>query len=132
MRKDKIERATLDYERRVRSRKEIYDRTVNGDVVDTRSNSFIGDFAEIQQLFGMMASGRNFCLSRERRIGWVPHAARTGDIVSIMPGSPVPFIIRPVERGNSYLMISQYYIHGIIDGEAVAGKEDQFQRIELV
>lgn len=50
-----------------------------------------------------------------------------------MRGSPLPVVIRPPQQGSSYLMIGQcYIIHGIMDGEAVIGKEHQFRRIQLV
>ena len=126
-----LERATPDYERRVRSWKELIDGMSNGDL-DTKRHRFIDDFAEIQDCVRNMESHREFCLSLEGRIGWVPHAAQTGDIVSLMRGSPVPVIIRPSQRENSYLVIGQCYIHGIMDGEAVVGKEDRFRRIQLV
>ena len=125
-------RATPDYERLVRSYKEIIDRLVNhGPYTETEIHKR-NEFAEIWVCATRMALHRRFCLSREGRIGWVPYAAQEGDIVSLMRGSPVPVIIRPVQRENSYLMIGQCYIHGIMDGEAVAGKEDQFRRIQLV
>ena len=130
--KDEEERATPDHERRVRSWKERIDGMSNGDL-GTKRNNFFGDFAEMQICVRNMQSHRTFCLSREGRIGWVPRTAQAGDIVSLMRGSPVPVVIRPSQQGgDSYLMIGQCYIHDIMDGEAVLGKEDQFQRIQLV
>ena len=125
------ERATPDYERRVRSWKELIDGMSNGDL-STKRDRFSDDFAEIQSCVTGMESHRKFCLSQVGRICWVPYAAQTGDIVSLMRGSPIPVIIRQSQRENSYFVIGQCYIHGIMDGEAVAGKEDQFRRIQLV
>ena len=131
MKKD-LGRATPDDENLVRSYKDLIDRLVNHgsnreDTVQDRER-----FGEIYARALRMALHRNFCLTLEGRIGWVPHAAQTGDIISLMRGSPVPIIIRPTQQENSYFMIGQSYIHGIMDGEAVVGKEDQFQRIQLV
>ena len=125
-------RATPNCEELVRSYKKVIDILVNhGRDKPIRERDSNG-FAEIYNSAILMASSRKFCLSQEGRIGWVPSAAQTGDIISLMRGSPVPVLIRPAQAENSYLMIGQCYIHGIMDGEAVAGKEDQFRRIQLV
>ena len=129
-RKNEVERAAPDYERCVVSYKEVLNGMSNHDL-DTQ-NLRHREFQEVCSSVGQMENNRRFCLTLEGRIGWVPLAARTGDIVSLMRGSPVPVIIRPYQQGDSYLMIGQCYIHGIMDGEAVVGKEDQFQRIQLV
>ena len=128
-RKNDLERATPDDEGRVRVAKDTVDAMANDDLdmVDFRSTDSQGIH---KQMCAMMEYHR-FGLTREGRIGWVPLAARTGDIVSLMRGSPVPVIIRRSQRRNSYLMVGQSYIHGIMDGEAVAGKEDEFRRIQL-
>lgn len=39
-----------------------------------------------------------------------------GDIVSILCGSAMPIILRPVENG--YKVIGEAYVHGIMYGEA--------------
>ena len=128
--KNEAERTAPDYERRVMSYKEVLNGMVNHDL-DIQNFRHL-EFQEVCSSVGSMENNRRFCLTLDGRIGWVPLAAETGDIVSLMRGSPVPVVIRPSQRGNSYLMIGQCYIHGIMDGEAVAGKEDQFQRIQLV
>ena len=128
--KNDAERATPDYERRVLSYKEVINGMVNHDL-DTQNFRQL-EFQDVGYSVSGMETNRKFCLTLEGRIGWVPHAAQIGDIVSLMRGSPVPVIIRPSQQGESYLMIGQCYIHGIMDGEAVAGMEDQFQRIQLV
>ena len=130
--KDDFRRAPPDYERLVRSYKNAIDR-----LVIIGPNRYLPmrerkEIEEIRACMTRMALHRKFCLSLEGRIGWVPRAAQTGDIISLMRGSTVPIIIRPTQQENSYLMIGQSYIHGIMDGEAVAGKEDQFRRIQLV
>lgn len=129
-RSNDFERATPDYETRVRSFIEAIDSIISEDL-DVEIDR-INEHYSIELCMGRMTHNRRFCLTLKGCIGWVPLAARTGDIVSLMRGSPVPVIIRPVQRENLYLMIGQCYIHGIMDGEAVAGKEDQFRRIQLV
>lgn len=123
-------RATSDYERRVWSFKEAINGLIDDDL--NIENYNILENEEIEGCMMKMTINRRFCLTLNGRIGWVPRAAQTGDIISLMRGSPVPVVIRPSQQGKSYLMIGQCYIHGIMDGEAVTGKEDQFRRIQQV
>ena len=127
-----MKRATPDYEQLVGSYRTVINNDVDNGPGEESQSRGQKVFGEIYACVIRMAIYRRFCLSQEGRIGWVPDAAQPGDIISLMRGSPVPVIIRPSQQGNSYLMIGQCYIHGIMDGEAVARKEDQFQRIELV
>ncbi|KAL8837301.1 MAG: hypothetical protein Q9170_002558 [Blastenia crenularia] len=84
---------------------------------------------EVELRLITMANGRRFCLTHSGRIGWIPGAARPGDVVTIFRGSAVPVLLRP--HNGSYLVIGQCYIHGIMDGEAV-GDTAQFNPISLV
>ena len=126
------ERADPAYERFIRSYTEIINRLVDHGPKMKPQGQNLDEFTQIYYCARDISFQRRFCLSLEGRIGWVPLAARTGDIVSLMRGSPVPVLIRPSQQGNSFFMIGQCYIHGIMDGEAVIGKEDQFRRIQLV
>lgn len=40
------------------------------------------------------------------------------ELVCIFAGSPVPFILRPLENGT-YLLVSETYVHGLMSGEAM-------------
>ena len=76
------------------------------------------------------ASGRKICLTHTGRVGWVPGAARVGDSVGLVLGSAVPILLR--QEGDSYLMIGQCYIHGIMGGEGMNGCDTQFESLQLV
>jgi hypothetical protein len=45
---------------------------------------------------------------------------REGDVVTIMKGAQVPYILRPQQTGT-YNLISEAYVDGIMDGEALPG-----------
>lgn len=45
-------------------------------------------------------------------------ACEPQDLVCILFGADVPFILR--RKGSQYILIGEAYIHGIMDGEAVA------------
>jgi hypothetical protein len=48
-------------------------------------------------------------------VGFGPHIVRDDDIVAVLFGSDVPYILRPV--GSHYQLVGKAYIHGIMEGE---------------
>jgi len=64
--------------------------------------------------------GGHFCL--------VPRFASDGDQICIPFGSRVPFVFRP--SGEEYLNIGECYVHGAMDGEALAW--DSIREIDFV
>jgi hypothetical protein len=59
-------------------------------------------------------------ISSEGYVGLVPAHSRPGDIVCIIFGADVPFILRNVGEGE-YQLIGEAYVFGIMDGEFVKG-----------
>lgn len=64
---------------------------------------------------------RRFCVTAEGRIGLVPHNALAGDLVVVLHGAQVPFVIRPsaATGGRQYELVGECYVHGLMDGEAL-------------
>lgn len=62
-------------------------------------------------------------IQRGRRIGWTqghyvgvfPGSTESGDVVVVLLGSKLPFVLRP--SGDGYLLVGPAYVHGIMDGE---------------
>ena len=103
----------------------------------------------MHDLFSAIVSNR-FCATSHDRIGWVPLQAEPGDVICILNGATVPFVLRPrihdqrgvagwslsrfapirrllsrqtdpVDEGG-YELIRECYIHGIMDGVAMRMK----------
>ena len=51
-------------------------------------------------------------------MGRVPHGSAVGDIICILLGGNVPFVIRECSEGR-FRLIGECYIHGIMDGDAM-------------
>lgn len=66
---------------------------------------------------GKWASGRVFCATEGRYLGWVPRGVEKGDVVCVLEGGEVPFVMRLAKDGR-YEVLGDCYIHGIMDGEA--------------
>jgi Heterokaryon incompatibility protein (HET) len=63
-------------------------------------------------------------------IGSGHRCLQSGDIVCILYGGAVPFILRPED--DHYLMIGEAYVHGLMDGEAVKDNAKWMEPEEFV
>ncbi|KAK0711793.1 heterokaryon incompatibility protein-domain-containing protein [Lasiosphaeris hirsuta] len=97
------------------------------------------DFYDRQKEAYEMVSGayskwcfaRRFCKSEGGRYGWVVDGTRPGDVVAVFYGAKFPLVLREDEElKGSYRIIGDCYMHGLMDGEAVAeehvGREMEF------
>ncbi|KAI1764554.1 hypothetical protein GGR53DRAFT_493438 [Hypoxylon sp. FL1150] len=65
---------------------------------------------------------QRFIITRKGYIGFVSRSAKAGDQVFILKGCNVPLILRPRDD-NTYHMVGEGYISGLMNGEAVKGLE---------
>ena len=70
------------------------------------------DAAPFVAVFPRYACGRKFCITASGYIGWVPSAARTGDLLCYFKDCKLPFVIRSREEG--YEIVGDAYIHGLM------------------
>ncbi|OCK74394.1 HET-domain-containing protein [Lepidopterella palustris CBS 459.81] len=63
---------------------------------------------------------RRFFTTEKGYMGIGPSVAQTRDIICVLFGGEVPFVLRPVGNGR-YKMVGQCYMHGIMDGEVIRG-----------
>lgn len=110
-------------------------------------SSFIGeghsDAEKVNNVVSIATYRRRFAVLRRGHIGLIPEKARVGDVVVIIPGGNVPYILRPVQHASDannlasgssaahrYELLGDAYIHGIMHGEA--WDETRLERIILV
>ncbi|KAL9106298.1 MAG: hypothetical protein Q9227_008633 [Pyrenula ochraceoflavens] len=73
----------------------------------------------VSEAVGARINGRRPCLTGKDYLGFAPDATRPGDLLAIFLGSTVPFVIRPHDREvDSFWLIGECYVHGIMKGEA--------------
>jgi hypothetical protein len=58
-----------------------------------------------------------------------PPGAEVGDVVAVIEGGPIPFLLRPEE--DYFHLIGSIYVEGIMDGEAVRSAHYEATRIIL-
>jgi len=73
---------------------------------------------------------RRRCVTSTGFLGQVPSLAQEGDLIVILIGSAVPFVLRP--RQDRYQLIGQAYIHGVMMGEALQFNHFLQEEIELI
>ncbi|KAK2729262.1 hypothetical protein CKAH01_10350 [Colletotrichum kahawae] len=67
-------------------------------------------------------SGGN--VNMEGHVGATPGDIRTGDVISVLPGGSVPFVLRPAlqdAQSGCYQLVGPCYIEGVMFGEALLG-----------
>jgi hypothetical protein len=71
-----------------------------------------------------LAQGRRFITTDNGYIGMAVSNARQGDLIVIAFGSSVPLIFRPAVQDDTYILVGESYIHGVMDGEAIGMLEE--------
>lgn len=86
---------------------------------------------------------RHMFRTENGRMGFGPESAGVGDVVVVMPGGRVPYVLRPMldmeesfgcEQG-AFSLLGDAFVHGAMLGEAVAGSDlahQGWQDISLV
>jgi hypothetical protein len=73
-----------------------------------------------------------FVSEDEKWLGLAPMDAKPGDIIALLEGGPVPYILRPMigKEAGCYELIGDAYVHGLMDGEG--WQPDLLQEIVLL
>ena len=81
---------------------------------------------------GPMIAYRRFGTTILGYMGLFPAQAQKGDVIVIIYGAHTPFVIQ--SKGQDFQFISEWYIHGVMDGEAMKGvdPERQWEDIRLM
>lgn len=74
---------------------------------------------------GYEQNGMNFCFGRSffrMEKGWYglgPNTLDVGDLVVLLYGGDIPYVLRPREEGG-YVLVGEAYVHGVMLGEEMA------------
>ncbi|KAK2865005.1 hypothetical protein FQN49_004000 [Arthroderma sp. PD_2] len=80
---------------------------------------------------------RRLFVTKGRFLGLGPAGMKEDDEIWVLPGAGAAFVLRKIIDGvdggcPKYKFIGETYIHGVMDGEAVEGKQDELTSISLV
>jgi hypothetical protein len=62
----------------------------------------------------------------------LPTSLQPGDKIAIISGLEMPLLLRPVEGGYQYILLTHVYVHGIMHGEMWSVIKDDLEEIALV
>ncbi|KAK3170323.1 hypothetical protein OEA41_009710 [Lepraria neglecta] len=70
-----------------------------------------------QAALGYVAPNRKFLTTTKGLIGLGPHSMQPGDLICIMSGGRVPYVLR--KEGGHCRLIGESYVHGLMEGQAI-------------
>ncbi|KAN0099553.1 HET domain containing protein [Hyaloscypha variabilis] len=79
---------------------------------------------------GAKSHKRKPFVTAKGHLGLGPDNIKPGDVISVLIGNQVPFVLRKIIEGK-YQVVGEAYVDGIMDGEAVAERES-VGTIELI
>ena len=83
--------------------------------------------------FNRATAYQRFCMTEQQRPGLVSQDARPGDMLVILFGGHVPFILRPCEGSDSeYINVGEAYVHGCMQGEVLSTDEYEVKDFTIV
>jgi len=76
------------------------------------------------------AKNRRFGITMSGRMLLGPRDVVPGDVVCVLHGGDVPFVLRP-RGGNRYSLVGECYVHGLMDGEAMKDHKLEVQEFVI-
>ncbi|OLN86983.1 Heterokaryon incompatibility protein 6, OR allele 5 [Colletotrichum chlorophyti] len=64
-------------------------------------------------------TGKRPYMTRQGYVGMAPAGARSGDVVVILLGSRIPYVLRPSGNGMRWCFVGEAYCDGAMDGETL-------------
>ncbi len=80
--------------------------------------SRLGSWSEYELAARNRSCNSSFFITKKGYCGLGPNALRSGDMVCVLYGGAVPFVLRP--KKELYQLIGEAYVHGIMEGEAIS------------
>jgi hypothetical protein len=96
--------------------------------VGDRSQHTWGDPSRLIHDFMRISPRRSPFVTARGHLGLTSQYVRKGDMIAVFSGGQVPFILRQHDSGK-YIIISEAYVDGIMDGEAVESSKWEYIRL---
>lgn len=90
-------------------------------------------FQEIRKALRRVMRNRRLGFLENGLLGLIPRHSKRGDVVYIVYGCIVPFLLRPVEnQKGKFRLVGECYVHSIMRGEAASPMQENMEEIILV
>lgn len=104
--------------------------------ISSTENSKLGKhWSEIESTLAARCVKRRLGVTMGGRFGQMPIGTKRNDLVCVLIGGEVPFVIRPTHYNagaTSYHLVGDCYVNGFMNGEALEAKEHVTTEIQLV
>jgi hypothetical protein len=88
--------------------------------------------AAVEHAVAGRCTTRNFSVTTGGRLGQMPIGTERGDLVCVLIGGEVPFVIRPTDHDStSYHLIGDCFLNGVMNGEMLVANEHATREIVL-
>ena len=82
------------------------------------------------QVYISAIMGKRFFTTQGGFIGLAPSRTVRGDLVCVLKGATVPFILRQTDKG--YVLVGECYCHGIMYGEAMQKRDLEMREFSII
>lgn len=89
-------------------------------------------FQDVRTAMKAVVKNRRLGITEKGYLGLFPNRVREGHKVYVLDGCHVPFLMRQVDGQEKMRLVGECYVHGIMDGEAVAGDDICMDDVILV
>lgn len=81
----------------------------------------------------VMLPGWRFGIGKSGILCMLPPAAEEGDLMVVLFGAKLPYLLRPLEQGgDAYRLVGEAYLHGYMDGQILLQVAKSFQEGDRV
>jgi hypothetical protein len=71
-------------------------------------------------------------LTTHERIGLTLAGGKKGDMVCLLYGQDVPFILRQADNGQNYKLVGEAYFQDLMEGEVVPALEEGVRVLHII
>ena len=89
---------------------------------DLAGGSGVQQFANFIASFQQATANRRLFVTEEGHMGLGPRLTEPGDLVCVLLGSEVPFVLRAVD--DYFMLVGECYCQDVMEGEAVRGLDE--------
>jgi Heterokaryon incompatibility protein (HET) len=98
-----------------------------------RREQFYGSISFFGQHFESVYDGRRIFVSEKGYLGTGVEAVKAGDLIYLVAGADVPYVLRPVVgKEHTFTLVGEAYVHGIMDGGETVVADLEFGSINII
>lgn len=98
-----------------------------------RREQFFESISFFGQHFESIYDGRRIFATEKGFLGTGTEAVKSGDLVYLVAGADVPYILRPVGgKEDAFTLVGEAYVHGVMDGGGVSEGDLKFGEIYIM